>query len=76
MRIALADAKPEAFQPPIDIVSVRIDKTTGKLTTKTDKTSQFEYFRLGKVPTEYVTEDSSSEILSGGQQKEEEEELF
>ena len=76
MRIALAEAKPEAFQPPIDIVSVRIDKTTGKLTTKTDKSSQFEYFRLGKVPTEYVTEDSSSEILSGGQQKEEEEELF
>lgn len=76
MRIALADAEPEAFQPPVDIVSVRIDKTTGKLTTKTDKTSQFEYFRLGKVPTEYVTEDSSSEILSGGQQKEEEEELF
>ncbi len=76
MRIALADAEPEAFQPPVDIVSVRIDKTTGKLTTKTDKTSQFEYFRLGKVPTEYVTEDSSSEILSSGQQKEEEEELF
>jgi len=76
MRIALADSEQEAFQPPVDIVSVRIDKTTGKLTTKTDKTSQFEYFRLGKVPTEYVTEDNSSEILSGGQQKEEEEELF
>jgi len=76
MRIALAEAEPESFQPPVDIVSVRIDKTTGKLTTKTDKTSQFEYFRLGKVPTEFVTEDSSSEILSGSQQKEEEEELF
>jgi len=74
MRIALAETEPEAFQPPVDIVSVRIDKTTGKLTTKTDKSSQFEYFRLGKVPTEYVTEDNSSEILSGEQQ--EEEELF
>jgi len=73
MRIALADAEPEAFQPPVDIVSVRIDKATGKLTTKTDKSSQFEYFRLGKVPTEYVTEDNSSEILSGEQQQEEEE---
>ncbi|MEY8198141.1 MAG: penicillin-binding transpeptidase domain-containing protein, partial [Colwellia sp.] len=38
MRIALADVEPETFQPPVDIVSVRIDKTTGKLTTKTDKT--------------------------------------
>ena len=76
MRIALADVEPEAFQPPVDIVSVRIDKTTGKLTTKTDKTSQFEYFRLGNVPTEYVTEDNSSEILSSEQKKEEEEELF
>ncbi|HBY85280.1 MAG TPA: penicillin-sensitive transpeptidase [Colwellia sp.] len=76
MRIALAETEPKAFQPPVDIVSVRIDKATGKLTTKTDKSSQFEYFRLGKVPTEYVTEDNSSEILSGDQQQEEEEELF
>lgn len=76
MRVALADVEVIAFQPPVDIVSVRIDKKTGKLTTKTDKTSQFEYFRLGNVPTEYVTEDNSSEILSGGQQKEAQEELF
>ena len=76
MRIALAETEPKAFQPPVDIVSVRIDKATGKLTTKTDKSSQFEYFRLGRVPTEYVTEDNSSEILSGEQQQEEEEELF
>ncbi len=76
MRIALADVEVEAFQPPVDIVSVRIDKATGKLTTKTDKTSQFEYFRLGNVPTEYVIDDHSNEILSGGKQKEEEEELF
>lgn len=73
MRIALAEAEPTAFQPPVDIVSVRIDKATGKLTTKTDKTSQFEYFRLDKVPTEYVSEDNSSEILSGEQQQQEEE---
>jgi penicillin-binding protein 1A len=76
MRIALSDVEPEAFQPPVDIVSVRIDKATGKLTTKTDKTSQFEYFRLGKVPTEYVIEDSSNEILSGANEKLEEVELF
>jgi penicillin-binding protein 1A len=74
MRVALAELKDEGFQPPVDIVSVRIDKATGKLTTKTDKTSQFEYFRLGNVPTEYVVEDNSSKILSG--RKEEETELF
>jgi penicillin-binding protein 1A len=76
MRIALAELEDEGFQPPVDIVSVRIDKATGKLTTKTDKTSQFEYFRLGNVPTEYVVEDNSSEILSGDKEKAEEEELF
>ncbi len=76
MRIALADIEVEAFEPPVDIVSVRIDKATGKLTTKTDRTSQFEYFRLGHVPTDYVTADNISGILSGGTQKEEEEELF
>lgn len=73
MRIALTETEQKAFQPPVDIVSVRIDKTTGKLTTKTDKSSQFEYFRLGKVPTEYVAEDNTSEILSGDEQQEDEE---
>ena len=76
MRIALADIEAEAFEQPVDIVSVRIDKATGKLTTKTDRSSQFEYFRLGNVPTDYVTQDNTSEILSGGKKKEEEEELF
>ena len=74
MRIALADIEAEAFEQPVDIVSVRIDKATGKLTTKTDRSSQFEYFRLGNVPTDYATPDNTSEILSGGKKKEEEEE--
>lgn len=72
MRVALADMKTEPFQPPVDIVSVRIDKATGKLTTKTDKTSKIEYFRLGKVPTEYEINDVSNEILSGEESLEEE----
>lgn len=77
MRIALADIEDEDFQPPVDIVSVRIDKASGKLTTKTDKSSQFEYFRLGNVPTEYIAEDVNIDILSGSKEKaEEEEELF
>jgi penicillin-binding protein 1A len=54
---------------------VRIDKATGKLTTKTDKSSKFEYFRLGNVPTDYVIEENSTDILSGTEE-EEQEELF
>jgi penicillin-binding protein 1A len=65
MKVALADYPEEPFEQPVDIVSVRIDKSTGKLTNKTDKTSFFEYFQLGTVPTEYVTQDNSGEILDG-----------
>ena len=68
MQVALSDTDVEAFQPPVDIVSVRIDKETGKLTTKNDKSSQIEYFRLGNVPTDYVLDDKSHEILSGNQE--------
>ena len=65
MEVALKDYPEESFDQPVDIVSVRIDKTTGKLTNKTDKTSYFEYFQLGTAPTEYVTQDNSGEILDG-----------
>jgi penicillin-binding protein 1A len=65
MEVALKDYPTESFDQPVDIVSVRIDKSTGKLTNRTDKTSYFEYFQLGTAPTEYVTQDNSSEILDG-----------
>jgi penicillin-binding protein 1A len=65
MEVALKDYPVEPFDQPVDIVSVRIDKSTGKLTNKTDKTSFFEYFKLGTAPTEYVTQDNSGEILNG-----------
>ncbi|MFB0982158.1 MAG: penicillin-binding protein 1A [Alteromonadaceae bacterium] len=65
MEVALVDHPKEPFDQPVDIVSVRIDKNTGKLTNKIDKTSFFEYFKLGTAPTEYVTHDNSSEILDG-----------
>jgi penicillin-binding protein 1A len=65
MEVALTDYPIEPFEQPVDIISVRVDKSTGKLTNKTDKTSFFEYFQLGTVPTEYVTQDNSDEILNG-----------
>jgi len=65
MKVALNDYPVESFEQPLDIVSVRIDKTSGKLTSKTDKSSRFEYFKLGTAPTEYVTQDNSEQILDG-----------
>ena len=63
MQEALADLPIEPFQQPDSLISVRIDKISGKLTTKTDKSSQFEYFELGTAPTEYISQDLSNEIL-------------
>jgi penicillin-binding protein 1A len=65
MAQALKELEVEPFEPPENIVSVRIDKATGKLTTKTDRSSQFEYFKVGTEPTEYVTQDNSGDILDG-----------
>jgi len=65
MKTALVDLPFEPFIQPADIVSVRIDKTTGKLTHKTDKSTDFEFFMLGTAPTEYVSQDNSDEILDG-----------
>jgi penicillin-binding protein 1A len=84
MKIASNKFPIEPFQTPTEIVSVRIDKATGKLTHKIDKSSRLEFFRLGNTPTEYVKQDNSDEILNGSeteadieQEKEiEEEELF
>jgi penicillin-binding protein 1A len=74
MKVALNDLPVEPFEPPAEIVSVRIDKATGKLSNKTDKTSMFEYFKVGTEPKEYVSQDNSGEIFD--EQGEVEEELF
>lgn len=65
MAEALKDLPVEPFEQPVGIVTVRIDKATGKLTEKTDRSTTFEYFKLGTEPTQYVTKDDSSEILDG-----------
>ena len=76
MRVALAGIEAEKLVPPLDIVSVRIDKASGKLTNKTDKTSRLEYFRVSNVPTEYVNKNNVDQVLSGDKQEQGEEELF
>ncbi len=75
MKIALADLPVEPFEPPAEIVSGRIDKATGKLTTKTNKTSLFEYFKIGSAPSEYLSQDNSIDIFQG-EENIEDDELF
>ncbi|WP_334021508.1 penicillin-binding protein 1A [Alteromonas sp. S015] len=57
MQEALKD-KPHTPMPvPENIVRVRIDRTSGKLTRRTDHTTLFEYFLQGTEPTTYVRDD-------------------
>ncbi|WP_350432393.1 PBP1A family penicillin-binding protein [Shewanella sp. H8] len=56
MNKALSGTPEASVIPPKGIVSARIDLATGKLTRKTDYTTQFEYFVEGTEPKEYVTE--------------------
>ena len=65
MANALETLPVEPFKQPENILSVRIDKASGKLTNKTDKSSTFEYFMLGSEPVDYITSDASEGILDG-----------
>ncbi len=80
MKVALSDLAVEPFQQPEGVISVRIDKATGKLTNKTDKTSLFEYFIKGTEPTEYVSQDNSSDIFNSetktNETEQQEEDIF
>lgn len=56
MQYAL-EGKPEHLLPmPTNLLTVRIDKGTGKLTNRTDKTSMFEYFIQGSEPQIFVAD--------------------
>jgi penicillin-binding protein 1A len=76
MKVALTDIATETFETPAEIVSVRIDKATGKLTTQTNNSSLFEYFKLGTVPTDYISTDNSTNIFQSGDGVNNVEELF
>jgi penicillin-binding protein 1A len=68
MQHALAD-KPEHLLPmPTDLLTVRIDKGTGKLTNRTDKTSRFEYFTQGTEPKIFVADAQIIEAADQGEQ--------
>jgi penicillin-binding protein 1A len=54
MQATMADQP--TFQPPqpITISTARIDRATGLLSSATDHTTLFEFFKTGTTPTEYV----------------------
>ncbi|MDF2178683.1 PBP1A family penicillin-binding protein [Aliiglaciecola sp. CAU 1673] len=65
MQTAL-EGVPEQYPPvPEDIVTVRVDRGTGKLTQRTDHTSKFEYFKKGTEPKQYVSEEEFIDPFAG-----------
>jgi penicillin-binding protein 1A len=68
MQYALA-GQPEHLLPmPTDLLTVRIDKGTGKLTNRTDNTSMFEYFTQGTEPHVFVADAQIIEAADQGEQ--------
>ena len=68
MQVALADVPQGIDNIPEGITQVRIDRTTGKLTDRTDHTSMFEYFAIGTQPTAKV---SASQVVDPLEQEQE-----
>jgi penicillin-binding protein 1A len=66
MQVALANEPEVAMSVPKDIIRVRIDRASGKLTRRTDHTTLFEYFLRGTEPTVYVLDD---EIIDPAEQE-------
>ncbi len=54
MKDALEGTPVIGFPVPPGIVTVRIDRKTGKLTRATDYTSRFEYFKAGTEPKTFI----------------------
>ncbi|MDO7084027.1 penicillin-binding protein 1A [Pseudocolwellia sp. AS88] len=65
MKEALPYFPYEAFTQPNDVVSARIDKATGKLSHKTDRSSDFEYFKKGTIPTESIPKNDTYNLNEG-----------
>lgn len=64
MDVALKEVPEAAKILPAEIIRVRIDRETGLLTNKSDKTSMFEFFKSGTEPTEYVPERHSENFYN------------
>lgn len=76
MEVALKDVPVTSKVIPEDIVSVRIDRGSGKLTQRTDHTSRFEYFIAGTEPTDWVAQDEIVDATIDEDAPVEEDEIF
>jgi penicillin-binding protein 1A len=76
MRDVLVDVEEEPLPVPDNIVTIRIDRGSGKLTHRTDHTARFEYFKRGTEPTEYVEDSEFIDPSTDIQPISEEEEIF
>ncbi len=74
MAAYLKDVPVETISPPLGIARARIDNATGKLSTRNDASSMYEYFIEGTVPTEMV--DLRRTTSADGTEIREEDELF
>lgn len=60
MQSVLQDKPEQAKSIPEDVVRIRIDRETGKLTQRIDHTSMFEFFKKGTQPITYVLDNELS----------------
>ncbi|PSW33042.1 penicillin-sensitive transpeptidase [Photobacterium phosphoreum] len=61
MRTALKNTPEQPLQIPADIVKVRIDRATGKLSDRDDASSMYEYFIKGTEPTQSASQVNSEQ---------------
>ena len=77
MEVALADTPETPLNIPPAVTQVRIDRSTGKLTKRTDHTAMFEFFAAGTEPTLMVRDDQVIDPLDDAQtQVEDEDDIF
>lgn len=65
MRSALKDKSEVAIPVPADMLRVRIDRGSGKLTKRTDHTAMFEYFVRGSEPSQFVRDQELVDLFTG-----------
>ena len=63
MEKAVGKFPADDFTIPPNVVSVRIDMETGKLSHRNDYTSRFEYFISGTEPTEYAQDERDNKDI-------------
>ncbi|WP_394172093.1 penicillin-binding protein 1A [Thalassotalea litorea] len=76
MATALENYQVEPFEQPEEVVSIRIDRLTGKRSDRTDRSSIFEYFIKGTEPTGWATQEVLATAIEGESEEAPEDELF